>query len=172
MALKYQPLCKACNIIKEEKGGNKVSDSRLYRYMEDHKLRLKTAAHIIDKYPVLSVLNIYTHARKHQTVAETRVQRANIKEATLDELKTEVVALTKRMSTLEQTKTDTSKLIAMLMQKAESGEIQGRFGDLVKLLGQESKIHEKEADQGIQMLGLMSKYQSGELKQNREPDAS
>ena len=175
MALHPTIKCKICNIIKQEKSPatDTYSRSPLYMQMARYKQRLVTAEQIILKYPSLNKDNISLHCKKHQSLSERAAAKIRVAVATTKEFKAELSELRKRVSNIEQTKSDTSKLIDNLMAEVEAGNIQGKFSDLVKLLQQESKIHEKEKDQGISMMGLMAKYSSGELERKDAPrDAS
>lgn len=167
MALLYQPKCKVCTIIMSEKSPNadRATDAALYRYVSKHKQRQMTVDQIVLKYPSLSRGNVQRHATKHQTLSDAAVAKIGIEGATVEEMKDEIVTLKERVFSMEQTKTDMSKVADILMQALEEGKIKPALGPLVTLLAKQASISEKEIDQKIGMVGLMAKYASGEVKQ-------
>lgn len=167
MAVKLDLRCKTCKVIaRETPPKQSASKSQMYRLVEEY-LRGKLSANTIaQKYPEIGHKNnILNHAKNHQKLNFKEIGQPGVGASETEELREEVVALKKRLFSMEQTKSDISELTEWLMTEMRAGRIKGSLGPLVNLVGKAAQISEKEIDQGISMASLMARYASGEAKQ-------
>lgn len=155
MPLASRKNCVSCQTIKAE-NAHDPDRSRLYKLIDLYHLKGTTMTAINQAYPDISYLALRNHAKKHQHPSEKQRVK-NAEKETVIQRRSDELTLYRHHNEARK------ELIAKAMQGIETGDIKLTAAALVNLLKQEADIEEKSKDRGLEVMKMMSKFQSGEI---------